>query len=164
MAGTDIYGSHQEDPSRKVLLTASCFEVIQRSILIESPNEEEAIVYLFGLTDKKTTLAILAYRPRQVASWGSFSVDRFAMGEVVRRASDLGLQVVGQVHTHPGEAFHSRGDDDGAKIRYTGYVSIVIPEFGRHLPKTNGIATYMYVAPKGFVRIPAAGFTVIPEI
>ena len=35
-----------------------------------------------------------------------------------------------QVHTHPGEAFHSRIDDDYPIIHTVGFLSLVIPDFG----------------------------------
>ena len=63
-------------------------------------------------------------------------------GKVVRAAVDRGLQVVGQVHTHPGDAYHSDGDNAGARIAFTGYVSIVLPDYGRDLPALTRAAAY----------------------
>jgi hypothetical protein len=40
---------------------------------------------------------------------------------------NLGVRV--QVHTHPGEAFHSATDDDYPLIHETGFLSLVIPDF-----------------------------------
>ena len=83
------------------------------------------------------------------------------MARVVRTAIDCGLQVVGQVHTHPGKAFHSAGDDDGARIAYTGFISIVIPDYGRNLPELTRAATYVFIAGKGFVEIHHPAITVV---
>lgn len=40
---------------------------------------------------------------------------------------ELGVRV--QVHTHPGEAFHSATDDAYPLIHETGFLSLVIPDF-----------------------------------
>jgi len=37
--------------------------------------------------------------------------------------------VASQVHTHPGEAFHSRADDQWAIVRHRGALSVVLPQF-----------------------------------
>jgi hypothetical protein len=42
--------------------------------------------------------------------------------------TDMGIRV--QVHTHPGEAFHSPIDDEFPIIHKPGFLSLVIPNFG----------------------------------
>lgn len=38
-------------------------------------------------------------------------------------------KLVAQVHSHPGEAFHSQGDDERAASFHTGFLSIVLPNY-----------------------------------
>ena len=38
--------------------------------------------------------------------------------------------VIAQIHTHPGEAFHSCTDNEGSALSLSGSLSIVIPDFG----------------------------------
>jgi proteasome lid subunit RPN8/RPN11 len=104
----------------------------------------EGIAYLFGLTNGATTVVIGAMRPEARTTPGSFEVSSVAMARVVRKANEAGLQVVGQIHTHPHQAFHSGGDEDGARIAYDGYVSIVVPDYGRHLPSLTAAAVYFF--------------------
>ena len=85
-----------------------------------------------------------------------------SMATVVRAAVRSGLHVVGQVHTHPGSAYHSRGDDRGAPIAYTGYISIVLPEYGRHLPLLDGAATYVFRANERFVPVEPKRLLIVP--
>jgi len=40
-------------------------------------------------------------------------------------------KLLAQVHSHPGEAFHSGGDDASAASFHPGYLSIVVPQYGR---------------------------------
>ena len=100
-----------------------------------------------------------AIRPESHATIGSFNVSSVAMARVVRAANDIGLQVVGQVHTHPKLAYHSGGDDDGARIVYDGYISIVVPGYGRELPSLRGAAIYSYRGHK-FSRLGAKALTI----
>jgi hypothetical protein len=39
------------------------------------------------------------------------------------------LRLIGQIHTHPTDAYHSAMDDENAIARTTGSVSIVVPDF-----------------------------------
>ncbi|MCZ6772974.1 MAG: hypothetical protein O7G83_13495 [Proteobacteria bacterium] len=122
----------------------------------------EGVAYLFGLSGGTTALAVAAIRPRAQTTRGSFSVGAPAMAHVVRVAVGAGLQVVGQVHTHPGRAYHSDGDVQGARIVYDGFVSVVLPDFGRRLPALDGAAAYMFRSGTGFVELSVAQITIIP--
>jgi proteasome lid subunit RPN8/RPN11 len=94
--------------------------------------------------------------PTATTTAGSFNVSAIAMATVVRSAANLGLAVVGQVHTHPRQAFHSEGDFDGMRIRYPGYVSIVLPNYGRLFPKWTGAEILMCAGPHDYFEIDSA--------
>lgn len=147
---------------RRIVLTGACVAALQDCLILDSRKDHEGIAYLLGLTDGATTLAVAATRPEAATTCGSFNVSIGAMASVVRAATNLGLQVVGQVHTHPGIAYHSDGDETGARIRYTGYASIVLPDYGRHLPKLTDAAIYMFEAGKGFVPLNVSDLTIAP--
>ena len=119
----------------------------------EIEKGDEGIAYLLGQSDGSNTLAVTAIRPHAKTTQGGFAVTSAAMADVVRSAVDCGLQLVGQVHTHPGRAYHSEGDEDGARIAYSGYVSIVLPDYGRRLPQLDGAATYMFRSGGGFTPL-----------
>jgi hypothetical protein len=84
------------------------------------------------------------------------------MARIVRKISDAGLQLVGQAHSHPGEAFHSRGDEAGANIAYDGFVSIVFPDYGVHLPSLERAAVYIFRA-GAFLKVSRSELTVVPR-
>jgi hypothetical protein len=50
---------------------------------------------------------------------------------LVRRLRERDEKLVAQVHSHGGSAFHSSGDDERAASFYPGYLSVVVPQFGR---------------------------------
>jgi proteasome lid subunit RPN8/RPN11 len=148
----------------RLILTQGCVAALRACLEPEIRKGHEGISYLAGRSDGTTTLGIAAMRPEATTTRGSFNVSAPAMARIVRAAATRGLQVVGQIHTHPGEAYHSDGDEDGARIAYTGYVSLVLPDYGRRLPAFDGAAIFMFRAPGGFVKIGSSHFTIIPEL
>jgi len=133
-------------PPRRLVITENAALAIRECMAPEIVMGHEGIAYLFGQTNGESTLVVGSIRPEAQTTIGSFNVSARAMASVVRTASDAGLQVVGQIHTHPGQAYHSDGDIDGARIAYDGYVSVVVPDYGRKLPSFAGAAIYFYRA------------------
>lgn len=151
-------------PSPKLVLTRDCFHAVQAGLAPEVQRGHEGIIYLLGRTDGTVTLGVAVFRPQAHTTAGSFNVSAAAMAPCMTAASNLNLQVVGQIHTHPGQAYHSDGDVEGARIRYAGYVSLVIPDYGRRLPSLAGTAAYIWqngawgaLADTDLVIIPGAG-------
>lgn len=140
-------------PRPRLLLTEPCLAALSMCMQPEIRIGHEGICYLLGQTDGFTTLAVAAIRPEASTTERSFDVAAPAMARVVRSAVDLGLQVVGQVHTHPASAYHSSGDEVGARIAYAGYASLVLPDYGRRLPRLEGAAAYMYRAQRQFALL-----------
>ena len=146
---------------RRLVLAYGCLEGLRECLAPEIEKRHEGIAYLYGQTDGSTTVAVGAIRPVARTTAGSFEVSSIAMARVVRVVSDLGLQVVGQAHSHPHLAHHSDGDEEGARIAYQGFVSLVAPEYGRHLPSVDGCAVYFF--DKGrFVDLPSHAVTIVP--
>jgi proteasome lid subunit RPN8/RPN11 len=131
-------------PPRRLIMTEASVLAMRDSMAPEIARGHEGIAYLLGQTNGATTIVVGAIRPESQTSSGSFNVSSVAMARVVRKATDSGLHVIGQIHSHPGQAYHSDGDEDGARITYDGYVSIVVPDYGRRLPSLAGAAIYFY--------------------
>ena len=146
----------------KLLITKDCLEAMQKCMRLEITKGHEGICYLLGRTTGNTTLVISVIRPDAETTEGSFHVESVSMVKVVRVASRFGLQVVGQVHTHPELAYHSKGDVDGARIAYTGYVSMVLPNYGRQLPSLIGSATYIFERDE-FVQLDSSEVVTVPN-
>lgn len=144
----------------RLILTEACVNALCECLGPEIRAGREGIAYLAGRSDSVTTLAIAAMRPEAHTTEGSFHVSTAAMARIVRAAATRGLQVVGQVHTHPREAFHSGGDEEGAKIAYSGYVSLVLPDYGRHLPAFSQAALFMF-RNGAFIEINPSDFGVL---
>ncbi len=137
----------------RLILSDSVLASLHTCLSQKIKQKHEGIAYLLGKTDGSTTRVIATIRPKAKTTPGSFDVDLIAMARVVRAAADRGLQVVGQAHTHPRLAFHSPGDVSGTRIAYSGFVSIVIPHYGRLLPSLEGAAFFYYRDGLGFLEL-----------
>ena len=127
-----------------VVLSTQCLD--QLALLLRDSLERghEGIVYFVGLTTGTTTLALSPMRPQAATTPESVDVAALEVGKIIREAALAGLQVVGQLHTHPGDAYHSAGDLVGMRIRHPGYVSIVVPNYGAGLPLLEHAHTLMW--------------------
>ncbi|MEP1075188.1 Mov34/MPN/PAD-1 family protein [Leptolyngbya sp. PL-A3] len=159
-----ILASSAPQTSPKLILTEVCLRAIRQCLLPEIERKHEGITYLLGRTNGCITIAATAVRPEAQTTSGSFEVASLAMARVVRCAAKLNLQVVAQVHTHPTIAFHSKGDEEGARIKYNGYASIVLPDYGQHLPSLKDAAVYIFQDAQGFVLLSLGDITIAPEI
>jgi proteasome lid subunit RPN8/RPN11 len=57
--------------------------------------------------------------------------------EFWKRLAKSGRSVKAQIHTHPGEAFHSATDDRWPIVSQAGFLSIVIPDFAAGEPSLD---------------------------
>lgn len=154
----------QPAPSRRIVLTSACIHALKKSLKDYIKKHHEGICYLYGLITEEVTLAVSVIKPEAETTYGSFFVSAKSMARVVREGANNRLQVVGQVHTHPQQAFHSDGDNKGALTAFDGYVSIVLPDYGEELPSLNGAAFFVYIKERGFIEVPASKTKVAPEV
>lgn len=124
-------------------------------------RRHEGVVFLLGRTDGTNTTVLSVVRPRAVTSPGSFDVSAEEVARVVELAFDADLQIVGQVHTHPKDAFHSDGDEDGANISFDGFISIVLPDYGARLPDLSGAAVYQFHHSSGWLHLAESRLRVV---
>jgi hypothetical protein len=68
--------------------------------------------------------------PRHEAHLGGFVLDDQWLSEFWLELGKANMGIRVQVHTHPGEAFHSSTDDEFPIIHKPGFLSLVIPNFG----------------------------------
>ena len=145
------------------LMTQDCVDSICECIEPFTRNRHEGIAYLYGRTDGYTTLAVGAIRPNAMTTPGSFSVSAPEMARLVKEIRRSGLQLICQLHTHPRQAYHSDGDVDGLKLICDGYVSVVLPDYGIHLPSFEDAVFYFYRRGNGFTALEDHDIRIIPR-
>lgn len=65
-----------------------------------------------------------------------------------------GLVLFGQVHSHPGAAYHSATDDEHAVATKVGSLSLVVPDFARRPFSLDETAVYRLNADKQWECVP----------
>ena len=125
-------------------MTVPCINQATGQVSPSFEQGRESIVYFLGLTTGHSTLAIASISPASIATPGSVDVEARELGKVIQSAAVSDLQVVGQLHTHPHAAYHSGGDLQGMRIRHPGYFSIVVPDYGAHLPSLQQAHVLMW--------------------
>lgn len=149
--------------SRNLVLTSACVKSIHMCLKDNISKCHEGICYLYGVIGEDVSLAVSAIKPDSETTFGSFFVSARSMARVVREGANNKLQIVGQVHTHPRQAFHSDGDIDGARIAYDGYFSIVLPNYGIDLPSFINAAYFIYISGQSFVEVPVSNVRFVSE-
>jgi len=61
------------------------------------------------------------------------------------RCEQLGLEVVGDVHTHPGEAFLSDSDRDHPMMSKLGHVALIVPNYAQGTVRPGNLCTNTYL-------------------
>ena len=84
------------------------------------------------IEDKTHVKSVLIPRNGGLESFGSVEFTDESLEEIADEVISRGEKLVAQVHSHPFEAFHSEVDNQYPIIHRRGFLSIVIPFFGRH--------------------------------
>ncbi len=92
----------------------------------------EGVAYWAGHRAGGETFVTTCIAPFAVTTWGSFDTSVHTNAKVVMYLASAGLELIGQVHSHPGKAVdHSEGDDARALMPYEGFLSIIAPHYAR---------------------------------
>jgi proteasome lid subunit RPN8/RPN11 len=95
-------------------------------------GECECAVYWTGPANE--SLVDRVEHPSHQRSPRGYQVDSDWLTEFWKRLAMTGRSVRAQVHTHPGQAFHSAIDDDWPIVSQAGFLSLVIPDFAMGEP------------------------------
>lgn len=92
----------------------------------------EGVAYWAGVANEKALVVTTVLAPEAETSPGSFHVSAVANALIVAEANRHQIQILAQIHGHPGEwVGHSGGDNAGAFMPYSGFYSVVVPCYGR---------------------------------
>jgi proteasome lid subunit RPN8/RPN11 len=99
----------------------------------------EGIAYWAGRRAAGETFVTTCIAPAARTTYGSFDTSAHTNAKVVMLLARTGLELIGQVHSHPGGLVdHSDGDDERALMPYEGFLSLVVPHYAKQgmLPLT----------------------------
>lgn len=92
-------------------------------------QRKEGITLWLGERGHAVDHVKLPYEPIHEASVDFFHIPPHGIQALMRKMDETETCVVGQIHSHPEEAFHSRADDHWAIVRHVGAFSLVLPNF-----------------------------------
>jgi hypothetical protein len=95
-------------------------------------GECECVVYWTGPAGNDVVDGL--EHPPHRRSPGGYEVDSNWLTEFWKELSVRKRSIKVQIHTHPGEAFHSPTDDKWPIIAQAGFLSVVIPDFAAGEP------------------------------
>jgi hypothetical protein len=92
----------------------------------------EGVAYWAGQRVADRVLVTTCIAPAAVTTRGSFETPAHANAQVIAYLGAAQLELIAQIHSHPGDFVgHSDGDDRRALMPYEGFLSIVVPHYGR---------------------------------
>ena len=100
---------------------------LQRHALVS----EEGMVVWSGVVEKDTRIVRTCLHPRQRCTVVGVDVPIEESQRINGVLNERGETLLAQVHSHPGGVFHSNTDNNFAVTFTLGFVSIVVPFFGR---------------------------------
>jgi proteasome lid subunit RPN8/RPN11 len=111
-------------------VVARTIELLRQSGTRTDPHE--GIVYWAGRRHGAESVVTTCIAPAAATTRGSFDTSAETNARVIMALAKAGLELLGQVHSHPGLFVdHSHGDDENALMPYKGFFSIVVPAYAR---------------------------------
>lgn len=104
----------------------------------------EALVYLAGVVAGQEMVVTGLYRLDHAAQGDRVVVTPAESRWLVKTLRVRDEKLVGQLHSHRGGAGHSLGDDRHATSFHEGFLSIVVPHFGRDASRPEQCAVLEY--------------------
>lgn len=92
----------------------------------------ESIAYWAGKVDGTGALVTRLVKPRAFRDERCVIVPVEEVSRVVNECAEFGDFLVAQIHTHPQDEDHSETDDCGTVSKRNGFVSLVVPFYGRY--------------------------------
>jgi hypothetical protein len=138
-----------------------------RGYLMEAGRQgREAFVLFSGAVSPPTAIIrSVVYPPQKAVSDSSGGVGVYVTGqslfEITRWAARRTEILLGQIHTHPGRAFHSRTDDAYPLVSLPGAFSVVVPNFCRVPIDLSQCACYRCTGGKWIPASPVQIFKVV---
>lgn len=149
-------------------LTCARATIVRTLELLRAGGEaghEHVVLWLAAASNPGAVTEV--YDPEQVTARDRFRIPPSGMLALSRRLRAGRLRVAAQVHTHPGQAFHSEADDEWALVRHVGALSLVLPRFAAaSCPDSflDDAMTYELSAAGAWLHVPNRGSDARMEI
>lgn len=114
-----------------IAIASELAEQALREFLTCGGGRRECVVYLVA-EQTATAVVTAVVHPEHQATFDGYDVESVWITRFFLLLADKRRTAVGQAHTHPGQwVDHSAIDDEFVLVPSPGFVSVVVPEFGR---------------------------------
>src|ERR1035437_4658552 len=152
----------------KVFVHRSVVDAVHAHLRDAGAHGCEAAAFWAGeITNVGTAVAHSAFVPRQISARSDSGLlvsisgeDLFHMNVQLHQNN---LQLIAQIHSHPGSAYHSETDDELAVMTQVGGLSIVVPDFAQDDFGLGSVAIYRRTQ-EGWMKVPPAKIRNLIEI
>jgi proteasome lid subunit RPN8/RPN11 len=140
-----------------IYLPESCALEALACLYKEGRKHREAVALWAGIREGDSFYVKRTIIPVQSASSFEDGLIYVVKGEELHRISldlfDSGMQLIAQIHSHPGEAYHSDTDDAYPIVTVAGGISIVVPNFATGGLKLSEWAIYRFIPDRGWTPL-----------
>jgi proteasome lid subunit RPN8/RPN11 len=143
--------------ARTLHVTRSLFEATWLGLQRRSQGAQETACVWLGNQDGEreiaTEIVFLDDLPGTVGRRLQHRTSREAVRILIDRARELGLTIVGDVHTHPGQWVDLSEVDRAHPIEYRiGLLALVFPSFAQGSPWLDGVGVHEYLGSGQWTR------------
>lgn len=130
----------------RVLLRADLLDYTHETLRKIGEDLAEGLVLWAGWKRESTFTVATVIRPSQIAIQSDSGLSVRIDGDAIHQVNALlyrrEMELVAQVHSHPGKAYHSELDDAIPLVTTAGGLSLVVPDFARGPADLSTYAAY----------------------
>lgn len=143
-----------------IYLPKSCAKVAMDWMYARGLKKVEGVALWAGIKNGNIFYIKRTIIPEQKAGSLEDGLIYFVAAKELHRISlelfDNGIQLIGQIHSHPSEAYHSETDDAYPIVTVLGGISVVVPNFATGAIDLTDWAVYRF--------LPAIGWTELNQL
>lgn len=110
-----------------------------------APRGRETVALWYGVEEPGRHIAVAIGLPRAESQDYNFAIPSGELERLSLEAVPRGLVVVAQLHAHPGRSTtHSDHDNENAVSFHPGFISVVLPHYGREGLDIMGCGVHEY--------------------
>jgi hypothetical protein len=133
-------------PRAELLMSARFWTQLTDALCERTRGRHESGAFLLGTIKggKRQVQASIFYDDLHAYDSGIVVLHAGSFGPLWERCTALKLQVVADVHLHPGAAFQSRSDCENPMIAQMGHLAMILPNFARAPVRPEQIGLFEY--------------------
>jgi proteasome lid subunit RPN8/RPN11 len=153
---------------REIRVPRDVVEAIQQHLREAGSTQREGVAFWAGRLAADVFEVHAALVPAQIQTRSEEGVGVMITGDELFRMNvwlhKNGMTLVAQLHSHPGEAYHSDTDNDYSIVTQAGSISIVVPDFAHGPFSLDSAAVYRLDARGAWSELDAAAAKTLIKI